>query len=100
VLEEYLEVNVPILADLPFADQLNLRAAYRLSDYSTVGNTDSWNVGLEWAPIPQVRFRGGRALATRAPNINELYSPASQTFPTGPQGSMPGCDGDVDRHGG
>ena len=83
VLEEYLEVNVPILADLPFADQLNLRAAYRYSDYSTVGNTDSWNVGLEWAPIPQVRFRGIRAISTRAPNINELYSPASQTFPTG-----------------
>jgi outer membrane receptor protein involved in Fe transport len=90
VLEEYIEVNVPILADLPFADQLNLRAAYRLSDYSTVGNTDSWNVGLEWAPIPQIRFRGIRALSTRAPNINELYSPPSQTFPTGLKDP---CDG-------
>jgi iron complex outermembrane receptor protein len=83
VMETYLEVNVPLLADLPFADQLNLRAAYRFSDYETVGNTDSWNVGLEWAPIPQVRFRAIRALSTRAPNINELYSPPSQTFPSG-----------------
>jgi outer membrane receptor protein involved in Fe transport len=83
VFESYLEVNVPILADLPFADQLNLRAAYRFSDYETVGNTDSWNVGLEWAPIPQVRFRAIRALSTRAPNINELYSPPSETFPSG-----------------
>jgi outer membrane receptor protein involved in Fe transport len=82
VFESYIEFNVPILADLPFADQLNARAAYRFSDYSTVGNTDSWNVGLEWAPIPQVRFRATRALSTRAPNINELYSPASETFPT------------------
>jgi outer membrane receptor protein involved in Fe transport len=83
VMEEYIEVNVPILADLPFADQLSLRAAYRFSDYETVGNTDSWNVGLEWAPIPQVRFRAIRALSTRAPNINELFSPPSQTFPSG-----------------
>lgn len=83
VIESYIEANVPILADLPFADQLNLRAAYRYADYETVGNTDSWNVGLEWAPIPQVRFRGIRALSTRAPNINELHSPPSQTFPPG-----------------
>jgi outer membrane receptor protein involved in Fe transport len=83
VREAYLEVNVPILKELPFADQLSFRGAIRASDYSTVGNTLSWNAGIEWAPIPSLRFRAIRALSTRAPNINELYSPPSQTFPTG-----------------
>jgi iron complex outermembrane receptor protein len=85
VKEAYLEANVPLLKDLPFADSLSFRGAVRASDYSTVGNTLSWNAGLEWAPIPSVRFRAIRALSTRAPNINELYSPPSETFPTGIQ---------------
>lgn len=85
VNEFYLEANVPLLADKPFAEQLSLRAAVRASDYSTVGNTLSWNAGFEWAPVSALRFRVIRALSTRAPNINELYSPPSQTFPTGVQ---------------
>lgn len=83
VIEYYTEVNVPLLSDVFMAEQLNLRGAVRFSDYSTVGNTESWNVALDWAPIDSVRFRAIRAQSTRAPNINELYSPPSQTFPTG-----------------
>jgi len=85
VNEFYIEADVPLLADKPFAEQLSLRAAVRTSDYSTVGNTLSWNAGFEWAPVSALRFRVIRALSTRAPNINELYSPPSQTFPTGVQ---------------
>ncbi|MBU2299376.1 MAG: TonB-dependent receptor [Gammaproteobacteria bacterium] len=83
VMEYFTEVNVPILADAFMAKQLNLRGAVRFSDYSTVGNTESWNVALDWAPIDEVRFRAIRALSTRAPNIGELFSPPSQTFPSG-----------------
>ena len=43
--EAYLEASVPLLSDVPFADQLTLRAAVRASDYSTVGSTLSWNGG-------------------------------------------------------
>ncbi|MDR8524329.1 TonB-dependent receptor [Shewanella fidelis] len=83
VIEYFAEVNVPLLDDVFMAKQLNVRGAYRYSDYSSVGKTDSWNVALDWAPIDEVRFRAIRAQSTRAPNINELYSPPSQTFPTG-----------------
>lgn len=82
VTEGYVEANLPLLADVPFANRLNLRAAYRYADYSTIGGADSWNVGMEWAPIPQLRFRAVRAQTTRAPNIGELYQPASETFPS------------------
>jgi iron complex outermembrane receptor protein len=83
VKEAYVEASVPLLKDLPAIDQLTLRAAVRASEYSTVGSTLSWNGGFEWSPLPSLRFRVIRALSTRAPNINELYSPPSQTFPTG-----------------
>lgn len=85
VTEGYLEIRAPLLADRPMADKLDLNGAVRFADYSTVGSVVSWNGGLEWAPIPSLRFRAIRALATRAPNINELFSPPSQDFPTGLQ---------------
>ncbi|NMR24657.1 TonB-dependent receptor [Pseudoalteromonas sp. NEC-BIFX-2020_015] len=77
VTEYYLEANIPLL------ETVTMNAAIRLSDYSTVGNTESWNVGLDWAVIDGLRVRATRARSTRAPNINELFSPPSQTFPSG-----------------
>ena len=43
VKEAYGEVRVPILADTPFFKILEVGAAARVSDYSTVGTTFSWN---------------------------------------------------------
>ncbi|AXA92125.1 TonB-dependent siderophore receptor [Massilia sp. YMA4] len=82
VKELFAEVRVPVLKDKPFVKELNLSAAARRGKYSTVGYTSSWNVGGEWSPIPDVRVRATRALSTRAPNINELYQPPQQTFPS------------------
>ncbi len=82
VWEGYAEVNVPLLADRPFFNYLGLTGAARYSDYSTVGGVFSWNAGAEWAPIEDIRFRGVYAVANRAPNIGELFTAASETFPS------------------
>ncbi|RJF93354.1 TonB-dependent receptor domain-containing protein [Sphingomonas cavernae] len=83
VKEIYGEINVPILADTPFFHDLSLRAAGRISDYSTVGTVYTYNVGAEWSPIRDIKFRGGYARSVRAPNVGELFTGASQTFPSG-----------------
>jgi outer membrane receptor protein involved in Fe transport len=83
VRELYGEINIPILADVPFFDRLSLRAAGRLSDYSTVGTVESYSLGAEWAPIPDIRISGTYARSVRAPNIGELFTGPSQTFPSG-----------------
>ncbi|HTU10735.1 MAG TPA: TonB-dependent receptor [Allosphingosinicella sp.] len=80
VKEVFAEVRLPILADLPFAQELEANGAIRFSDYSTVGGTTTWNLGLRWAPIRDLAFRGTWAQTVRAPNIGELFSPQSQTF--------------------
>jgi outer membrane receptor protein involved in Fe transport len=82
VREEFVETRVPLLKDVAFAKNLDFRGSFRHGDYSTVGSTNSWNAGLEWAPVSDIKFRGTRAVSTRAPNINELYSPPSQDFPS------------------
>jgi outer membrane receptor protein involved in Fe transport len=80
VKEVFAELNVPILADMPFAELLSVSAAVRLSDYSTVGSTSTWKVDAIYAPIEDIRFRGSYAQAVRAPNIGELFTPTSGTF--------------------
>ncbi|RAK65513.1 TonB-dependent receptor plug domain-containing protein [Phenylobacterium kunshanense] len=82
VKEAYGEVRVPILKGVPFAEELTIEAAGRVSDYSTVGGTDQYRIGLNWSPVKDVRFRLSEATAVRAPNIIELFSPQSRNFTT------------------
>jgi outer membrane receptor protein involved in Fe transport len=74
VYELFGEVNVPLLAERPWAEYLGLTGAARYSDYSTVGGVFSWNVGAEYAPVRGLRLRANYAVANRAPNIAELYA--------------------------
>ena len=80
--EVFVEFNVPLLKGVPGADSLSARAAARSADYSTVGRINTWNFGLEWAPISDLRLRATYASAVRAPNISELYGGKAETFPT------------------
>lgn len=80
VWEAFAEVSVPLLSGETLAEELTFDAAIRFSDYSTVGSTTTWNLGMSWVPVEQVRFRGTYSKAVRAPNISELFGPQSQTF--------------------
>jgi iron complex outermembrane recepter protein len=83
VSEAYIEAVVPVLSDLPLVRKLDVEAAYRAGDYSTVGSVDNWKVGLNWTPMDGLTLHGVYANATRAPNIAELFDGQSQTFPSG-----------------
>jgi len=77
VKEIYGELLAPILKDLPFAKRVELNAGYRFSDYDINAGSDStWKLTANWDINDFVKFRGGRQIANRAPNISELYSPA------------------------
>lgn len=80
VKEFFGEVNAPILSNMRFAHLLSVGGAIRFSDYSTVGKTTTWKVDGIYAPIPDLRFRGSYSQAVRAPNIGELFQPATGTF--------------------
>jgi outer membrane receptor protein involved in Fe transport len=75
VTEVFGEFRVPILADGRFAHQLSVEGAVRYADYSTVGGALTWSANGIWAPIPDVRMRGGYGQSIRAPDIFELFSP-------------------------
>ncbi|WP_371192782.1 TonB-dependent receptor domain-containing protein [Glaciecola sp. SC05] len=76
-----IEMKVPILRDVEFADLLELDLAYRSEDYSTAGSVDSYKIAGIWAPTETFRFRAGFNTAVRAPNIGELFAPRGEGFP-------------------
>lgn len=80
VKEVFAEINLPLLADVPMAEVLSVGGAIRLSDYSTIGSTTTWNVNGTYSPVRDIAFRGTYSRAVRAPNINELFSGNSGTF--------------------
>ena len=79
VKEAFAELRLPLLADKPFAQQLSLEMAGRLSEYSTAGKTESYNVALNWAPVSDLRLRATYGQSVRAPNVSELYTAASRS---------------------
>ncbi|HEX7813615.1 TonB-dependent receptor plug domain-containing protein [Dyella sp.] len=78
--EAYLELNVPVLADLPFAKRLSVDLSSRYSKYSTFGSTTNSKFGLEWKPFDDLLVRGSIGEGFRSPTINDLYGGTSQTF--------------------
>ncbi|MEM1390128.1 MAG: TonB-dependent receptor, partial [Pseudomonadota bacterium] len=80
VYDVYGEVYLPILADMPGAELLAVEAAFRVSDYSTVGTTETYKLGGEYSPIEGLRFRGLYNTAVRAPNVAELFA-SGNSFP-------------------
>ncbi len=80
VKEGFGELGLPLLSGRPFFKQLALDLAVRESDYSTVGHTETWKWGLDWAFDDNVRFRFTQSFAERAPNVSELFSGASVNY--------------------
>ena len=110
VYELFTEVGIPLIEDVPFVQELSFTGQYRFSDFSFSNglpggdqsdgvDTNTFSLGLSWVPLDDLRFRFQFQRAARAPNIFELFAPASlQLFnandpcagPT-PVGSDAGC---------
>jgi outer membrane receptor protein involved in Fe transport len=74
VLDYFAELRVPIMENRPGVDMLSINGSYRYSDYSTDKSTDSYGIGIEYAPVKTVKLRGSYQQAVRAPNIVELFT--------------------------
>ncbi|MGF1550862.1 MAG: TonB-dependent receptor domain-containing protein [Sphingomonadaceae bacterium] len=84
VIEGFGEIQIPLLANMPFFQELELYAAGRVSDYNEgAGNTDTtfaYNLGAIWAPVEDLRFRANYSRAVRAPTPGALFTEQTQNF--------------------
>jgi len=75
VYELFGEARVPLINDMPFAKSIALELGYRFSNYSSIGNTNTYKVAGDWEVIDGLRLRAGYNRAVRAPDVNELFGP-------------------------
>jgi iron complex outermembrane recepter protein len=73
VMEYFAELRVPLVQDMTGVQDLVFEGGYRYSDYELAGGVDTYKLGLQWAPVDDIRFRGSFNHAIRAPSLIELY---------------------------
>ncbi len=73
VNEAYLELLVPVVSHVPFADDIEVQAAGRWSQYSTYGMDWTYMLGARWRTIRGLTLRGTWSTAFRAPALDDLY---------------------------
>lgn len=81
VEEAFLELNIPLLADIPLIELLELNFATRYSDYSTYGDTTNSKFTIRWTVFEDLTVRGTAGESFRAPSIPELFEGQFRNFP-------------------
>ncbi|TAJ70122.1 MAG: TonB-dependent receptor, partial [Phenylobacterium sp.] len=74
VYELFAETRIPIVQDMAFAKNLTMELAFRYSDYTSIGTTETYKIAGDWEPVDGVRIRGGYNRAVRAPHVLELFA--------------------------
>jgi hypothetical protein len=80
VTEYYGEILLPVF------ERLDLELGYRYSDFNTAGGHDTYKALFTWDATDRISFRGGRQIATRAPNTAELFTAPTQIVVGHPDG--------------
>jgi outer membrane receptor protein involved in Fe transport len=73
VYEGDVEIDVPLVRDVPLIQTLDFSGAARYTQYSTSGPAETWRLGLQWRPIDDLRFRATRSRDIRAPTLYDLF---------------------------
>jgi outer membrane receptor protein involved in Fe transport len=78
VTELFGEIDIPLIQD-SFVQNLSFNGGYRYSHYSISNgrtfNTNTYKLGIDLAPVSDIRIRAGYNRAVRVPNIQELFAP-------------------------
>lgn len=80
VNEAYVELAIPLLADLPYVQGLDLSLSGRYTDTDTSGDATTYKVGLNWKISDTIRVRATHGTSFRAPALFELYLADQTSF--------------------
>jgi iron complex outermembrane recepter protein len=73
VWEVFAESVVPLASGARFARSLDLNTALRYANYEGSGGVMAWKLGLDWAPLSELRFRATASRDTRAGTLSERF---------------------------
>jgi outer membrane receptor protein involved in Fe transport len=81
VKEAYGEIDIPLVKDVRFVNELSINGAARVADYKgAIGTVWAYNYGGIYSPVPDIKFRVNYSRSVRAPTLGDLYASASQDY--------------------
>jgi iron complex outermembrane receptor protein len=76
----YGELGIPLLRDLPFADELTLTLSGRYTDVDSYGSESTYKAGVNWQITPSFRVRASQGTSFRSPALFELFLSSETGF--------------------
>lgn len=80
VKELFGEIEVPLLADMPFIHQLTINGSARYTDYASYGSQTTYKIGGIFSPVSWLSARGSYGTSYRAPALFEQFLGATSGF--------------------
>ncbi|GEK09561.1 TonB-dependent receptor [Pseudoalteromonas sp. SCSIO 43201] len=76
----YVEANIPLLADVAFAERLDLTVAARRTKVNLIEDAETTKkIALEWRPNSELMVRANYSEGFRTPSITDLFRPFTQS---------------------
>jgi len=75
----FAEGIIPLLANIPLVQRLELSTSVRYTDVSTYGSGTTYKLGLDWQVNDTLRFRAGHGTSFRSPALFELFVQAESS---------------------
>nr|WP_303649477.1 TonB-dependent receptor [Asticcacaulis machinosus] len=80
VMEAFVEFQIPVLKDLPFAKNLSLELAGRYTDYDSYGDDTTYKAGIMYQPFDFLTLRASKGTSYRAPALFEQFLGGTTSF--------------------
>ncbi len=80
--EFYVEAEVPLISremNIRWVESAEFDGSYRRISNSFAGSADVFTMGLKYTPVSDLQFRGNLTHSVRAPSIEELFLPTTNT---------------------
>ena len=88
---QYIELSIPVVSGLPFADEVRVDYGYREMENTNTLRTNKYDVdalSLYWRINDDFAIRFSDQSTTKSPTIDDLYSPSNPSF----QQALDPCD--------
>lgn len=83
VKEIFGELELPILTNVPMAEEISLNISTRWTDYDSYGDDTTYRAALSWQVIPSFRLRATQGTSFRAPDLYEIFLADQKAFADG-----------------
>ena len=71
--ETFGEIEIPVLANLPYADELTLNLSARRTDDQYYGAAWTWSAKMAYRPATPILIRATQGTSYRSPNLRNLF---------------------------